>query len=112
MFVVPELIGAGALFIDEADAFLDCGDLRHPLQPHAGQRGNPILDDLSGEHASGDITQDFETHVGRRQFVEVHRGGKKLPDAGGFGGNELFAVQVADRARELVRKPRRATPTW
>ena len=52
MFVVPEAVRSPSLFIDEIYSWANMGDLSEPSRGNAGQKTDPVLDQLTRVHLS------------------------------------------------------------
>ena len=98
VLMVPEPVGAGALFIDEKFPFPDLGDLREPAGLNPRQDSHAVLYDLARVHPRRDISQDAKAQVRRGEQVEVAGRGEEFPDRGRIAGYELFAVQMEDHS--------------
>lgn len=72
VFVIPEAIGADALFIDKAHARFDVADFRQPVDPDQRRDANAVGDHLPGMHRAG-FADGAELHLGWSQSVEIGR---------------------------------------
>src|SRR5687768_9123884 len=96
VFVVPELVRSGALFIDEVLAFAHVRDLGQPSRGYSGKDTDAVFDHLAGVHARRDLTERLKPHRRGGEAVQIARRGEELPDESGFTGNELRAMEMTD----------------
>jgi len=94
VFVVPELVGSDALFIDKKVRLLDMCDLGQPFRPQSLHKTDAIFDHLPGIHAGGWITDNTESQIRRRKGIEVAGIRKEGPDLLQTGADSLFAVKM------------------
>lgn len=75
MFVMPELVWAEALFVDEVMAGDDVGNFGHPFHTDPEERREGIGDDLPGIHALPVlfVGGHREIHVVRRDLLQIIR---------------------------------------
>src|ERR1700733_11913659 len=81
MLMMPEPVGAAALFVHKTNSFIDLRDLCHPVYPKPGKRAQPVLDDLTGVNlATVARRQDGEPHLRWSDRRELTRISEKIPD--------------------------------
>lgn len=95
--VTPEMVGAGALLVDEGDAGIDMSDVGEPSFPD--ERGEL---DLKPEHLTGKNGGNLITagashgEVWRGESGEIGRIGEEIPGSGGRNREGLRLMQSMD----------------
>lgn len=80
MLVMPEGVGAEALFIDKEMQVFAMRDLGGPSKRHERRRLDAVVDNHTCVHLlATHIGEDAELHVIGGDFVEVFRTGEKIP---------------------------------
>ena len=96
MFVVPDFVGADALFIDEVVRRFDAADFGEPGHGKSEQRAHTVLDHESAVHDLGHLAEDLEIEGFRRDGAQVVWIGKKVPAFRDGGADDLGALQFVD----------------
>ena len=99
VFVIPESIGADALFIDEHYAWIDLADLREPVNPDHRRDADAIRNRLPSIHRPG-IPLGLKLHLWRRKRIEIRRSRKIIPHAIWIGWDELRLGERLNHNRE------------
>ena len=90
--VMPEAVGADALFVDEHFPRLDVGQLREPREPNKRGDADGVQDDLASE--DGQLHRlGTEAHFRRSDLVEVVGIGKEIPGVFYRGVEALLAAE-------------------
>ena len=109
VFVVPELVGAAALFIDEPKWRFPGGDFALPTEGQSMQT-NPVIDPEAGAHFDRFRRENLETEPRRGDVLEVVCVGEEREDLGTRVGEPEFGGK---RGRVhlcyVPSKPKRAT---
>ena len=95
VFVMPDFIGSGPLFIDEVRTFAHVGDFSQPADTEARQKADSVGDHLPGVHRAG-ICQRFKMQFRWRERIEIIGRREKIPDFLGRGRNKLSEQQLVN----------------
>ena len=112
--MIPEFVGANALFIDKEGSRLNVFDLCQPTT--FAKEGN--LDFVENHqpivHFFGNFRENLKVQLWRSQIIQIHRCGEKLPERLWISVEDDFAFQdvhctyssCLTRISSLVLKPR------
>ncbi len=93
MFVMPDRIGADALFIDKGSRRIHMGDFREPCHRQAKKRTHSIFDHQTRIDRGWQIAEDAKIERWRRDHCEILRIGKERPTLFERGGNDLGTTE-------------------
>lgn len=79
VFMVPDCVGSGALFVNKVEGFFHLRDLCHPGHRNTCNRRNRVEDDQSRVGLLRKLRPDDKVHLGRSYFAQIQRSAKKIP---------------------------------
>lgn len=101
VLVMPEAVGAEALFVHEVIRLADGGDFGEPGELDAEERADTVFDHQALVHFFREAADDLEIELRRRDAGEVARVGEKGPAVVRGGVDGLCLLEKMDHRRQL-----------